>query len=259
MPLHDWTKVDAGTFHAFHVAWCGRLMGALNNGALPGGYYAMAEQHGGRLIADVLTLQSNAPASPTGNGSPVAVVKAPPRTSKRFVLDSGYVSKRRTIAVRHVSNHRLVAVIEIISRANKDRDASIRTFASKMGELLAAGCHALIVDVFPPGKSDPRGLAESILEFFDPGFSATEEEGAAEGSGPTRPPVPAGARLLASLKSDDPIEAFVENPLVGDPLAEMPLFLSSHYYIDTPLETTYTAAFAEMPAIHREALALEPG
>ena len=66
MPVHDWTRVDAGTFHAFHLAWITHLSESLNGGILPGGYYAMAEQHGGRLIADVLTLQHPAPAGPGG-------------------------------------------------------------------------------------------------------------------------------------------------------------------------------------------------
>jgi hypothetical protein len=52
MPLHDWTRVDAGIFHAFHVAWLPEIQGILNDGLLPEGYYALAEQHAGRAIAD---------------------------------------------------------------------------------------------------------------------------------------------------------------------------------------------------------------
>ena len=35
MPVHDWTRVDAGTFHAFHTLWIGEIMKALNAGLLP--------------------------------------------------------------------------------------------------------------------------------------------------------------------------------------------------------------------------------
>ena len=56
MPVHDWTLVDAGIFHDFHVAWIAELRTALNSGLLPDQYYPMAEQHAGRSIADVLTL-----------------------------------------------------------------------------------------------------------------------------------------------------------------------------------------------------------
>lgn len=58
MPVHDWTRVHAGTFHAFHTAWVTHLSEALNGGVLPSGYYALPEQHLGRSIADVLTLHA---------------------------------------------------------------------------------------------------------------------------------------------------------------------------------------------------------
>jgi hypothetical protein len=35
MPIHDWTRVDAGLFHAFHQRWISALSDALNCGGLP--------------------------------------------------------------------------------------------------------------------------------------------------------------------------------------------------------------------------------
>ena len=64
MPVHDWSQVDAGTYHAFHMAWITHLSEGLNAGILPSGYYALPEQHAGRYIADVLTLQRPSPAVP---------------------------------------------------------------------------------------------------------------------------------------------------------------------------------------------------
>ena len=29
MPVHDWTRVDDGTFHAFHTVWISEIMKAL--------------------------------------------------------------------------------------------------------------------------------------------------------------------------------------------------------------------------------------
>src|SRR6266478_2118611 len=85
MPVHDWTRVNAGTFHDFHSAWIIHLKEALNDGLLPEGYYAMAEQHAGRVIADVLTLQlgDEELIAPRDSG-PVAVA-APPRVSRKAV------------------------------------------------------------------------------------------------------------------------------------------------------------------------------
>ena len=61
MNLHDWSRVADGTFHHFHAAWIYRLADALNEDRLPPGFFALAEQHLGRKIADVLLLHASDP------------------------------------------------------------------------------------------------------------------------------------------------------------------------------------------------------
>jgi hypothetical protein len=107
MPIHDWTSVEAGTFHHFHTSWVTVLSNRLNDGLLPHGYYAMHEQLAGRAIADVLTLQLGG-ALPIDSGNsdredgPVAVAQAPPRASRKMVAapEAAYRELRRTVAVR---------------------------------------------------------------------------------------------------------------------------------------------------------------
>ena len=57
MPIHDWTRVNPGIFHHFHLEWIGDLSRVLNRGLLPSAYYALAEQIAGGFGPDVLTLQ----------------------------------------------------------------------------------------------------------------------------------------------------------------------------------------------------------
>ena len=35
MPIHDWTRVDAGIFHDFHSAWIAGFRSSLNQEVLP--------------------------------------------------------------------------------------------------------------------------------------------------------------------------------------------------------------------------------
>src|SRR5690242_15842463 len=86
MPVHDWTRVDAGIFHSFHNSWITELHTALNGGILPDEYYALMEQHAGRLVTDVLTLHASRP-----NGEPlplaasskaIALAEAPPKVRR---------------------------------------------------------------------------------------------------------------------------------------------------------------------------------
>lgn len=55
MPVHDWSRAGAGTFHDFHVAWTTEIRNVLNERVLPPEYYAMAEQLAGPFGPDVLT------------------------------------------------------------------------------------------------------------------------------------------------------------------------------------------------------------
>ena len=43
MPIHEWTRVDAGLFHDFHQDWMVEFCRSLNAGRLPPGYVALAE------------------------------------------------------------------------------------------------------------------------------------------------------------------------------------------------------------------------
>jgi hypothetical protein len=175
MPVHDWTRVDAGTFHAFHTLWIGELMKALNAGLLPRGYYAMAEQVATRMQTDVLTLEAGPahplPAGETRNGG-VAVAEAPPHV--RFSLRPDptrkprrHASRHRHLAIRHISGHRVVALIEIVSPSNKDRKAHVRELAEKVARSLEAGIHVLLIDLLPAGPHDPNGLHGAVWSWFD--------------------------------------------------------------------------------------------
>src|SRR4029079_12655852 len=59
MPIHDWTRVDAGIFHHFRQHWIVETTHVLNERLLPSRYYALAEQQGAGVEPDVLTLKAS--------------------------------------------------------------------------------------------------------------------------------------------------------------------------------------------------------
>lgn len=245
MPVHDWTRVEAGIFHDFHVAWIPEIRKALNGGLLPEGFYALAEQHAGHSIADVLTLHVSPalleplPFPPATGG--IAVAEAPPRVQRRQTIESALSARRRTVAIRHVSGHRLVAILEIVSPANKDRQASVEQFAAKAVEALNAGIHLLLVDLFPPSPWDPHGMHDVVrqrLEQWDEPYD-----------------LPADKPLtLASYAAGPQVEIYLEHLAAGASLPEMPLFLSFDRYVNVPLEATYQEAYRGMPAFWRDVI-----
>jgi hypothetical protein len=245
MPVHDWIRVEAGIFHDFHLVWTGALRSAFNEGLLPKGYYALAEQHAGRAIADVLTLHSG-PRSVEPDWSPpdsggIAVAEAPPRVWRTQTVSPSLVNRRRSLAIRHVSGHRLIALVEIVSPANKDRRQHVEDLVDKVVAALELGIHVLLIDLFPPGVHDPSGIHGSILQVLDEYGSSYV--------------LPSGAPLtLASYAAGPQVEIYLEHLAVGTALAEMPLFLRSDRYVNVPLEATYQAAYRGVPEFWRDVL-----
>ena len=129
MPIHDRTRVNAGLFHHFHHGWTGALCNALNAGALPPGYFALAEQPTAGLVPDV----------------------------------DHFVSKANRIAIRHPLGH-VVAIIEIVSPGNKSSRTALRAFVEKTAGFLRESIHLLVIDLFPPTPRDPRGIHKAIWD-----------------------------------------------------------------------------------------------
>lgn len=252
MPIHDWTRVSAGTWHDFEVAWIAELRNVLNQGCLPPDYYAQAEQMVGPYGPDVHALQTSE--DPTTNGPParensegnggLSVLVAPPRA--RIVAEAeiaDYTFKRRTLVIRHSSGDRIIALVELVSPGNKHSRRAFADFVDKAVESLVHGFHLLIVDLFPPGPRDPHGIHAAIWgEFSDERIEPTPDE----------------PLTLAAYSAGPQKRGYIEPTAVGRALIEMPLFLTPETYVNVPLEETYQAAFRGVPSKWRTVLE-QPG
>lgn len=134
MPIHAWSKTDAGLFHHFHQSWMVHLCDGLN-ALLPSTYVALCDR---RYVGSI-------PESETGS---------------EF---DAYALRADRIAIRRRMRE-LVAVIEIVSPGNKSSKAAIRAFLDKAVQFLRQGVHLLIIDLFPPTSRDPQGLHPLIWD-----------------------------------------------------------------------------------------------
>jgi hypothetical protein len=249
MPIHDWTRVDAGIFHAFHHSWIEEIARALNRGLLPPDYYALPEQHAAGFGPDVLTLQeqesdedeAQPDASISAEGG---VVLAPAKLQPTAETDMAfYRRKQKSVTVRHVSGDRIVAMVEIVSPGNKAARNPMRAFVAKTAELLDRQIHLLIIDILPPGRRDPDGVHGEIWQ----------EIAGEEYSAPHDRPL-----TLAAYESGLTLRAYVVPTGVGETLTDMPLFLEPDRAVQVPLEATYMSAFAETPRRWRRVLEPPP-
>jgi hypothetical protein len=231
MPIHNWKRVGPNQFHDFHQKWTVAICNALNGGRLPAGYFAMVEQRTRGPEPDVVTLALDPPAHSLSGG--LAVDLQPPKV--RFVVHSeaaGYARKANRITVRHPDGD-VVAIVEIVSPGNKDSRHAIRAFARKAVEFLDAGVHLLIVDLFPPSRRDPQGIHKAIWDrIHDEPFALP----------PDKP------LTVAAYAAGTKTVAYVEPVAVGDPLPDMPIFLTADRYVPCPLEATYQTAWEQFPA-----------
>lgn len=241
MPIHDWTRVGAGTFHDFHCTWIPLIKIRLNDGLLPSGYYAQVEQAAGEITADVLTLQTDErDAPPQDEPAGIALSVAPPQVQITASLEAAhYAAQRRRLVVRHSSDDRVVAVIEIMSPGNKAGRRAWQKFIDKATGLIQEGTHLLVVDLLPTTRRDPNGVHGAIwAELGDDSYT-----------------IPPGKPLTAASYAADEIpHAYVQPLAVGDTLPSMPLFLTPRSYVSTPLEETYLAAYRSAPERWRNVL-----
>jgi hypothetical protein len=250
MPVHDWTRVDAGIFHHFHQRWIGVITDVLNQRLLPTDYYALAEQQGAGFEPDVLTLKASerpeqeddgsqplaASRSGNGDGDELAgggLLVAEPHVRITAETDLEFYRRKQNVAaVRHVSGDQLVAIVEIVSKGNKTGRKAFDDFVRKAAEFLSHQIHLLILDLQPPTARDPQGIHGAIWD----------EVAGQEYLRPTDKPL-----TLACYESGAGVRAFIEPVGLGDALIDMPLYLQPGRYVAVPLEETYRLAFESVP------------
>ncbi len=241
MPIHDWGRVDSGTFHDFHQGWTIEVRNALNRGVLPAGYFAMADQRVSGPEPDVIALELRGPsASPSGG---LFIADVPPRARQiaSAAMDrAAYARKANRIAVRHPLGH-VVAMIEVVSPGNKDSKHAIRSFTTKAIDFLRNGINLVVVDLFPPTPRDPEGIHRVIWdELVGEPFEARP---------PDKP------LTVSGYDAGEPLTANVDPVAVGGPLPDAALFLAPRWYVNVPLESTYEASWSVTPQPIRELVA----
>jgi len=221
MPIHDWSRVPAGIFHHFHHGWITTLKSALNGGRLPDDHYALAERTRGFFGPEGLSLLED----------PDPDTAWPVEDATTEI--TYFLHRQNGVVVRHSSDDRVVAIIEVVSRGNKSSEYALQKFVEKAAAALDHGVHLLILDLQAPTSRDPQGIHGAIWNHI---------EADSYQAPPDRP------LTLAAYAAGDVVKtAYVEPVAVGATLPEMPLFLRPESYVGVPLEATYQAAWRGVP------------
>lgn len=231
MPLRDHFHSpldDRSSWEGFHGGWPMEIVRTLV-GKLPQHYVAEPRTHHGAFVeVDIGTFERNggglAWTNSNGQGAVAVLEKAPPtRDVETDLLDTDEYEVRVYDTRR---GRRLVAAIEIVSPANKDRPEHRRAFVTKCAALLQQNVSVSIIDLVTTRGTN---LFADLIELI----------GQPKSSPGCESPLYAVACRLAPAGERWRFQTWEQPLVLGKPLPTLPLWLAEDLAIFVDLEESY--------------------
>lgn len=240
MPLRDHFHpplINRHRWNELHVGWPMMIVKQLYD-LLPKGFVAAPRVQLGQFFEiDVAALECDDPsgASPeTGSGNGGVALAAPPKPT--LTLETNLPEQDEFEVRIYDTQQQVVAAIEIVSPANKDRPENRRAFAAKVTALLQKEVCVSIVDLvtirhfnlyadlleFIEGEVDPE-LGPNPPSLYSVTFRSRKNPGVKQLPG-TKP-------FLLDL--------WYYPMMLGQTLPTLPLWLTAEQYVLLPLEASY--------------------
>jgi hypothetical protein len=235
MPLRDHFRpplAERRSWDGFHGQWPAMIVIGLNQ-KLPQRYVAEPQVHlGSSIEIDVATYEAEDANSPTASeqdkgGGVATAVWAPPTPTLAVASDLPAMDEYAVRVYDTRSGHRLVAAVEIVSPANKDRPEHRRAFVAKCAALLQSRVCVAIVDIVTTRTSNLYGDLMELFGEIDPSF--------ANGS----PALYAVSCRWARNGDAWLLETWTHSLAIGRPLPTLPLWLSENLAVPLELEPSY--------------------
>ncbi len=233
MPLVDHFHPPLSTRHSwesFHSLWCSTLLAGLNQ-VLPPRFFGQVHVHlGPQVEADVAEYDAGILEASRGNGAAGGVaVAAWAAPAVAVTLEVVFTDDIEVQVYDTREGATLVAVVELVSPANKDRPAKREAFAAKCFAYLQKGIGVLIADVV---SGRHFNLHNDLMELLKHPVAR----------------MPEGVVLYATAYRPqrrgerNEIDVWTAPLGVGEALPTLPLALRGVGSVPVDLETSYTAA-----------------
>ena len=237
MPLRDHFRppLDKKTsWEGFYGSWPAVIVMALNR-ELPPRYLAEPRVHlGVSMEIDVTAFDEEMPAPPAsgfgadeGGVATATAVWAPPRPTFAVATDlpDQYAYEVRVFDTWR--DRRLVAAVEIVSPANKDRPENRRAFVTKCAALLQQRVSVVIVDLVTTRQFNLYGGLLDLIGQADPALA------------PEPPPLYVAACRWTRRDEAWLFESWTHPLVLGQPLPTLPLWLADNFTVPLELEASY--------------------
>lgn len=246
MPLKDHFRppINQYSLEGFHSCWAVRIVDRLNEDVFPQRFRAEPQvSHGSQVEIDVATFEEDSgPTLFTGaNGvdgshesdGGVAVATrtdTAPAATLSEVADFAADDLFEIRVYKSAGGWKLVAPIELVSPANKDRPSARRAFAGKCGAYLASGVSVVVVHVVTDRTANLHADLIERLHLPD----------AFEWSSPTG--LFAASYRAVTANDRTRLDVWPHSVAVGSELPTLPLWLEPGLAVPLDLEPTYAAA-----------------
>ncbi len=235
MPLHDHfvePMASRWPWATVHSHWITFLCDALNQQLLPSGYHALSSVHlGGLAQIDVSAFaEQNGLVAGNRNGVATVATWAPPQPPLVASMDFADADLFEVEVYAQTGGHRLVAAIELVSPANKDRPGHRRGFAAKCAALLRENISLIVVDIITERHANLHAELMDLCQLNLPTDGVAQE----------------GIYAIAyrGVKTDTgmQLEAWPGRVALGEALPLLPLWLAVDLAIPLDLEQSYRRA-----------------
>jgi hypothetical protein len=237
MPLRDHFHPPLDNAHSWeqlHGQWPAVIVQHLRK-LLPAGYEAGPRVHSGSQVEiDVAAFEKDDPhsrsATSEGNGGVAVAVWSPPRPSLAVETTLPDYDEYEVRVYDAKRGRHLVAAIEIVSPANKDRPEHRNVFVAKCAALLQKGVAVSIVDLVTSRHFNLYAELLTLIGHSDPTMAADPPDLYA-----------ASCRWIRPGKRAE-LQAWSHALAVGQPLPTLPLWLSEDLSVPLDLERSYEQA-----------------
>lgn len=228
MPLLDHFHLPlAGRRHweSFHSQWAACIASALND-ELPEDYFAEAQVHAGpRIEVDVATWQETGSSS---DGVTTLPLTKPTLVPADMTIPTMFPAEFGVHIYENSGGPMLVAAIELVSPANKDRSESRQVFAVKCAAYIHRAIGLIVVDIVTNRNSSPFA---DLLNLLSPGRTV-----------PSPSLLTAVSYLPKRVDGTDALEIRHRPLAVGELLPDLPLALGGLDHVNVDFEASYEEA-----------------